>query len=105
MNAEVHIFKPEPLSADAGNAGAGLLDGRLELLSDVRVQLDTRVGRCQLSVAELNRLKEGEVLVLDKMPGDPVEILLAGQVVARGSLVVAGDSLGVRIEEVAKLTS
>ncbi|OHX12059.1 hypothetical protein BI347_00050 [Chromobacterium sphagni] len=104
MNAEVQIFSPEQLEAKPNEAAPGLLDGRLDLLKDVKVQLDTRLGHCQLSVAALNALKEGEVLTLDRMPGEPVDILLAGKVVARGSLVVAGDYFGVRIEEVAQLT-
>lgn len=105
MSNEVEIFNPAPLDAKVSTAAVGLLGGRLELLKGVEVRLDTRIGRCQLSIAELDALKEGEVLALDKAPGDPVEILLGGQVVARGALVVAGDHLGVRIEQVASLST
>jgi flagellar motor switch protein FliN/FliY len=99
---EVQAFLPEILTATAGPV-AGLLDGKLDLLKDVKVQLDTRIGRCELNIARLNQLKAGELLTLDRAPGDPVEVVLTGQVVARGPLVVAGEFFGVQIEEVAPL--
>ncbi|POZ63774.1 FliM/FliN family flagellar motor switch protein [Chromobacterium alticapitis] len=105
MNNEVEIFNPAPLDDKVSAAAPGLLGGRLELLKDVEVQLETRIGRCRLSIAALDALKDGEVLTLDQAPGDPVEVLLGGQVVARGTLVVAGDHFGVRIDQVARLTA
>ncbi|MEN7429125.1 FliM/FliN family flagellar motor switch protein [Chromobacterium sp. TRC.1.1.SA] len=105
MSKEVEIFSPPQLDGKTEAGAAGLLQGRMELLKEVQVQLETRIGRCRLSIAELDALKEGEVLALDKAPGDAVEILLGGQVVARGSLVVAGDHFGVRIEQVAQLSA
>lgn len=105
MNNEVEVFSPAPLDSNVAAGAASLLAGRMELLKDVQVQLDTRVGRCQLSIAALDALKEGEVLELDQSPSDPVEILLGGQVVARGSLVVTGDHFGVRIDQVARFSA
>ncbi|MCD4483207.1 FliM/FliN family flagellar motor switch protein [Chromobacterium vaccinii] len=105
MSKEVEIFNPPQLDGKTEAGAAGLLQGRMELLKEVQVQLETRIGRCRLSIAELDALKEGEVLALDKAPSDAVEILLGGQVVARGSLVVAGDHFGVRIEQVAQLSA
>lgn len=105
MSKEVEIFSHPQLDGKTEAGAAGLLQGRMELLKEVQVQLETRIGRCRLSIAELDALREGEVLALDKAPGDAVEILLGGQVVARGSLVVAGDHFGVRIEQVAQLSA
>jgi flagellar motor switch protein FliN/FliY len=102
---EIHLFAAGPLSQDKTHVSQGLLEGKLGLLKDVKVQLETRLGRCEMSLSALNGLKEGEVLALDRAPGDPVEILLGGQVVARGSLVVAGDYFGIRVEEIASLRS
>jgi flagellar motor switch protein FliN/FliY len=81
-----------------------LLAGRLDLLKDVNVMLDTRVGQCELSVAALSQLKNGEVLTLDRAPDEPIDIMLGGTVVAKGRLVVVGEYFGVRIEDIAELT-
>ncbi|MBA4707105.1 FliM/FliN family flagellar motor switch protein [Aquitalea aquatica] len=105
MSKEVEIFSPPQLDGKIEAGAVGLLQGRMELLKEVQVQLETRIGSCRLSIAELDALKEGAVLTLDKAPGDTVEILLGKQVVARGSLVVAGDCFGVRIEQVAQLSA
>lgn len=81
-----------------------LLSGRLDLIRDVNVTLDARVGGCELSVAELSRLKNGDVLTLDRAPDEPIDILLNGTVIARGRLVVAGEYFGIRVEEITGLT-
>lgn len=105
MNEDIRLFATHALSQDTNASAPGLLDGKLELLKDVKVQLETRLGRCELSISALNALKEGELLTLDRAPGDPVDIILGGQVVARGSLVVAGDYFGIRVDEVSPITA
>ena len=57
-------------------------------------------GRCELSVKELFELKESSVLTLDSGTRETVDVLLDGKVVARGTLVAAGDSFGVQVTEV-----
>lgn len=81
-----------------------VLSGRLDLIKDVNVQLETRLGGCELSIAKLSQLKDGDVLTLDKKPDDLIEIILGGTVVARGRLVVAGECFGVRIEQITELS-
>lgn len=105
MNEDIHLFATNALRHDTNTSAPGLLDGKLELLKDVKVQLETRLGRSELSISALNSLKEGEVLTLDRAPGDLVDIILGGQVVARGSLVVTGDYFGIRVDEVAPISA
>ncbi|GGY28907.1 FliM/FliN family flagellar motor switch protein [Paludibacterium paludis] len=104
MNQEVHRFVAGELQPGVSGSGAGLLEGKLRLLKDVKVTLETSLGECEVSLSRLGELKAGEVLTLDRMPGDPVDLRLNGVVVARGRLVVTGDYLGVRIDDVAELT-
>lgn len=87
------------------NRESSLLDGRLDLIKDVNVKLDVRLGGCELSIADLSKLKEGDVLTLDKAPDELIEVTLGGEVIARGRLVVAGEYFGIRIEQIAELTA
>lgn len=70
----------------------------LDLLGDVSVELQVVIGELTLTVAQLMALKAGDVLALDKTKLSPVDLLLNGVPVARGSLVVAGDRFAVRVE-------
>lgn len=85
----------------AESHGRHLLDRNLDLIRNVKVNLTVTAGRCELSVKELFDLKENSVLALDKSTRDPVDVMLDGKVVARGTLVAVGDSFGVRISEIA----
>ena len=81
--------------------GRPVLAPNLALLKHVDVDVEVRVGRASLNVAELFALQSGSMLKLDRMVDEPVEVLLNGRVVAAGQLAVLGDHLGVRITSIA----
>lgn len=65
----------------------------------VKATLTVRLGEVETSVGELMGAREHQVLRLDREFDAPVDLLLEGQVVARGILVAVGDSFGVRLTE------
>lgn len=85
-----------PLAIDA--AALGRADPS-NPLHHVKTSLTVRVGTVDITVGELVNAKERQVLRLDQTVDQPVDILLAGQVVARGTLVAVGEHFGVRITE------
>lgn len=84
--------------------GLGNIDPsrRLELQSLQEVELDLRIelGRTELLIEEVVSLRAGSVVPLDKLAGDPVDILANGQLVARGEVLVLNDNFCVRIAEI-----
>ena len=84
--------------ADRGPIGPALVRDAHPLQS-VRVQLQVCVGRAEMTVADLLGAREREVLLLDRAVDAPVDLLLEGQVVARGQLVAVDGSFGVRVTE------
>ena len=86
-------------------AGVPLVGSNLSVIRNVKVRLTARLGEAELTVGELMSMKEGAVLPLAQLLDDPVDILLDGQIVARGQLVAAGDCFGVQIAELPKLDS
>lgn len=95
----VQNIELEELSAQAGEGGS-LLQGNMELVKNVKVMLEVRVGDAELTLGELFELKQGSSVQLKQDVSAPVDILLDGRVVARGTLVAVGDNFGVRISEI-----
>lgn len=81
--------KPRPSPAAA-------LEGLEEVELDLRIEL----GRAELLIEEVLELREGSVVPLDKLAGDPVDILVNGQLVARGEVLVLNDNFCVRVAEI-----
>jgi len=75
--------------------------GLLNPLRHVRAKLTVVVGSAELTIGDLLGAKEHQVIALDRAVEAPVDILLEGHVVARGTLVAVDDRFGVRITEVA----
>lgn len=95
---KIKLEELEP--AAAPERSKGLFDGNLGLIQNLKVRLTVRLGRCELTVGELMSLKEESVLKLDRATTEPVDVLLDGQLIARGSLIVVEDNFGVRINEI-----
>lgn len=102
MSAESMKAVHEIRLTELSQAGEGrkVLEANLELIRGVKVRLTASVGRCELTVKELFELRENAVLTLDGGTRDTVDVLLDGKVVARGTLVAAGDSFGVQVTEI-----
>ena len=79
-------------------AGAGQLN--LDLIMDVRLTLTLEVGRTRISVRNLLALTQGSVLELDKLAGEPLDVLVNGTLVAHGEVVVVNDKFGIRLLDV-----
>jgi flagellar motor switch protein FliN len=72
----------------------------IDLLLDIPLEVSVQLGRTSLPIAELMSLSPGSVIDLDKLSGEPLDILLNNKLVARGEAVVVNDRYGVRIVEI-----
>ena len=73
------------------------VESSINFLKNVSVSLSVELGKCNLSIKEILDLKNGSVLRLDKMAGEPVEILVNNQILARGEVLIINDVVGVRV--------
>ena len=73
---------------------------RLEMLLDVPLDISVELGRSRMSIQELLNLGPGAVVELDKVAGEPLDILVNQRLVARGEAVVVNDKFGVRITDI-----
>ena len=71
----------------------------VELLDEVEMDLRIELGRTQMRLEEVLRLRKGSVVALDKLAGDPVDIYANGRLIARGEVLVMNDNFCVRVTE------
>lgn len=71
----------------------------LDLLRDVQLDLKIELGRTRMQLEEVLRLKNGAVVALDSLAGDPVNIYANGRLIARGEVLVLNDNFCVRVAE------
>jgi flagellar motor switch protein FliN/FliY len=73
---------------------------RLELLLDVPLEVSVELGRARLSIQDLLNLSSGSVVELDKVAGEPLDILINDRLIARGEAVVVNDKFGIRLTDI-----
>lgn len=91
-------IKPFQFQDLAGAAATGE-PATLDLVRDVQLDLKIELGRTHMHLEDVLRLKEGAVVTLDKLAGDPVDIYANGRLIARGEVLVLNDNFCVRVAE------
>jgi flagellar motor switch protein FliN/FliY len=72
----------------------------LDLLLGVTLQVSVELGRTKMNIEEILHLGPGSVVELDKLAGEPVDVLVNDKMIAKGEVVVLDDRFGVRITDV-----
>ncbi|MCP4502189.1 MAG: flagellar motor switch protein FliN [Deltaproteobacteria bacterium] len=89
-------FPDGPMDS-AGQSSMSL--GTVDLL-DVPLDVSVELGRSRMPIQQVVALTSGSVIELDKVAGEPLDVLLNGRLVARGEAVVVGERFGVRITSI-----
>ncbi|KAB2954682.1 flagellar motor switch phosphatase FliY [Heliorestis acidaminivorans] len=74
--------------------------GNLNLIMDVPLQVTVELGKTKKTIRDILELGSGSVIELDKLAGEPVDILVNGKLVAKGEVVVIDENFGVRITDI-----
>lgn len=77
---------------------------RLDLLLDVPLEVTVELGRSRMTIQDLLALSPGSVLELDKVAGEPLDIVVNDRLIARGEAVVINDKFGIRITDIISKT-
>ena len=72
----------------------------LRVLENIEVKLTVEVGSTELKIKDLLKLNEGSVVELERLAGDPLDILANGVPIAKGEVVMVGERFGIRFTEV-----
>ena len=79
---------------------AGRAAATLERLHDVPVELAVEIGRTRMTIGETLALGPGSIITLNRLAGEPVDLLVNGKPIARGEVVVIDEEFGLRVTEV-----
>jgi len=69
-------------------------------LGDIPIEVSVELGRTHMSLKELLDLREGSILELDRLAGEPLDLKVSGQLVAQGEVIAVDDYYGLRITNV-----
>lgn len=72
----------------------------LEMILDIPVRLSMEVGNTQISIRDLLQLGQGSVIELDRLAGEPLDVLVNGTLIAHGEVVVVNEKFGIRMTDV-----
>jgi flagellar motor switch protein FliN/FliY len=84
----------------SSDAPASDTASELERLRDVPVELAVEIGRTRMTIGETLALGPGSIITLDRLAGEPVDLLVNGKPIARGEVVVIDEEFGLRVTEV-----
>ncbi len=98
MSQDMELPTFERPADPVGGLPAGPAD--LDRLSDVPVELAVEIGRTRMTVGATLELRPGSIVVLDRMAGEPVDLLVNGTPIARGEVVVIDEEFALRVTDV-----
>ncbi len=86
--------------APAPSLGMNANELGIDIILDVPLQVKVELGQCKKTIKEVLDLNIGSVLALDKLAGEPVDLVANGKAIAKGEVIVIEDSYGIRITEI-----
>ncbi|MDD4698845.1 MAG: flagellar motor switch phosphatase FliY [Oscillospiraceae bacterium] len=96
---EPNISTVKFANLNANNENSATLSN-LNVIMDVPLEVAVQIGKASKQVKEIIEFTQGSIIELEKQAGDPVDILVNGELIARGDVVVIDDNFGVRITEI-----
>lgn len=80
--------------------GVASEDVKLDAILDIPVHISMEIGRTQISIRNLLKLNQGSVVELDRLAGEPMDVLVNGTLIARGEVVVVNEKFGLRLTDI-----
>jgi len=96
---EVAAEKAEKSGTEEAKSERSSLEN-LRVLENIDVKLTVEVGGAEIKLRDLLRINEGSVIELERLAGDPLDILANGTIIAKGEVVMIGERFGIRFTEV-----
>ena len=94
--------QPAQFSAFSGNYAIPYSPENIDLIMDVPLEVTVELGRTHKSIHDILDFAPGTIIELNKIAGEPIDVLVNGKYVAKGEVVVIEESFGIRITEIMK---
>jgi flagellar motor switch protein FliN/FliY len=82
------------------SSGPAAEEENLDVILDIPVTISMEIGRTNISIRNLLQLNQGSVVELDRLAGEPMDVLVNGTLVAHGEVVVVNEKFGIRLTDV-----
>ena len=82
------------------NNGSPNTNPELDVILDIPVSISMEVGRTSITIRNLLQLNQGSVIELDRLAGEPLDVLVNGTLIAHGEVVVVNEKFGIRMTDV-----
>lgn len=82
------------------DSGKPRTDVNLDMVLDIPVTISMEIGRTRISIRNLLQLSQGSVVELDRLAGEPMDVLVNDTLIAHGEVVVVNDKFGIRLTDV-----
>jgi len=93
--------KVDPENLTESSAAEGTIENeKLDVILDIPVSLSMEVGRTQIPIRNLLQLTQGSVVELDRLAGEPLDVMVNGTMIAHGEVVVINEKYGIRLTDV-----
>ncbi|MGC8508632.1 MAG: flagellar motor switch protein FliN [Thiomonas sp.] len=96
--------QPAPFAELRAEQGSTAPNNQLDLVMDIPVTLSVELGRTKIQIRELLQLAQGSVVDLDRLAGEPMDVLVNGFLIARGEVVLVNDKFGIRLTDIVSPT-
>jgi len=105
MNEGIEILDapelgPDDMDMAASMEGDSLESTSLDLVLDIPVSISVEIGRTQIPINHLLKLNQGSIVELDRLAGEPMDVLVNGTLIAHGEVVVVNEKFGIRLTDV-----
>ncbi len=102
MNMQSMNIQPAQFQNFSTDVSALVAQENIDLIKDVPLEVTVELGRTHKSISEILDFAPGTIIELDKIAGEPIDVLVNGKFVAKGEVVVIEESFGVRVTEIIK---
>jgi flagellar motor switch protein FliN/FliY len=86
-------LQPEGKAATSG-------DVKIDAILDVPITISMEIGRSRINIRNLLQLNQGSVVELDRLAGEPMDVLVNGTLIAQGEVVVVNEKFGIRLTDI-----
>lgn len=94
------MAKPQLDQLEEDDGGQTIEDASLDVILDIPVNISLEVGSTKISIRNLLKLNQGSVVELDRLAGEPLDVLVNGTLIAHAEVVVVNEKYGIRLTDI-----
>lgn len=100
VDVNTESAKFQELKDESNRMGTHDIDVSLDSILDIPVTISMEIGRTHINIRNLLQLNQGSVVELDRLAGEPMDVLVNGTLIAQGEVVVVNEKFGIRLTDV-----